>query len=135
MSSLLQRLTTNPKKLFLIDGIGALVSIFFLGVVLVWLDDKIGMPINVLYILASLPIFFAIYSFCCYFLLKSNWRPYLKGIAILNLMYCLLTIGLLFFYDHNLTFLGWTYFILELLVIVIIAGIELKASKSTVEHH
>ncbi|MFK7811754.1 MAG: hypothetical protein AB8B59_04615 [Maribacter sp.] len=120
------------KNLFLIDGIGALVSIFFLGFVLVWLEDKIGMPINVLYILAGLPVFFALYSFSCYFFLKKNWKPFLKGIAILNLLYCFLTIGLLFFYDHKLTFLGWLYFTLELLVIVIIAGIELKASQSTI---
>jgi len=122
------KLKNNIRKLFLIDAIGALVSIFFLGVVLVWLEDKIGMPRNVLYILASLPVFFAIYSFSCYLFVKNNWSPFLKGIAILNLLYCFLTIGLLFFYDHNLTILGWTYFIVELIIIIVLVGIEFKAS-------
>lgn len=133
MPSLLRKLTSNPKELFLIDGIGALVSILFLGVVLVWLEDKIGMPKNVLYILASLPIFFAIYSFSCYFFLKNNWKPFLKGIAILNLLYCFLTIGLLFFLDHNLTFLGWTYFIIELIILGFLIAIEFKASTKNSE--
>lgn len=123
---------SNQKKLFLIDGIGAIISGLFLGVVLVWLEDKIGMPKNVLYFLAILPIFFAVYSFGCYFFLKSNYAPYLKGIAIMNLMYCFLTIGLLFFYDHDLTFLGWTYFIVELLVLAVLISFEFKASSKEI---
>jgi len=118
----------NSKRLFLIDGLGALVSMFFLGVVLVWLEDKIGMPKHLLYLLAILPIFFAVYSFGCYFLLKGHNGPFLKGIAILNLLYCFLTLGLLFFYDHDLTFLGWSYFIVELLVLGILIVWEFRAS-------
>jgi len=86
------------------------------------------MPKNVLYLLACLPIFFTIYSFSCYFFLKRNWSLFLKGIAILNLLYCFLTIGLLFFYDHNLTFLGWMYFIVKLIILSILITIEFKAS-------
>lgn len=126
-------LTNSNKKLFLIDGIGALVSILFLGVVLVWLVDMIGMPKNVLYLLASLPIFFAIHSFSCYIFLKGNWKPFLKGIAVLNLLYCFLTIGLLFFFDHNLTFLGWTYFIIELIILGVLITIEFKVSSENSE--
>ncbi|TMM56102.1 hypothetical protein FEE95_15840 [Maribacter algarum] len=122
----------GTKKLFLIDGIGALVSALFLGVVLVWLEDRIGLPIKVLYFLAILPVFFAIYSFSCYFF-KDNSKPFLKGIATLNLLYCFLTIGLLFLYDHNLTFLGWTYFIAELIVLVILIWLEFKASSKNTQ--
>lgn len=121
-------LYTNQKKIFLIDGFGALVSALFLGVVLVCLEDKIGMQKNVLYFLSILPIFYAIYSFCCYFFLKSDLRPYLKGIAVLNLLYCFLTIGILLFFNHNLTFLGWTYFIIELIILGVLIVIEFKAS-------
>ena len=116
------------KRLFLIDGFGALVSALFLGVVLVGLGDKIGMPKNVLHLLAILPIFFAIYSFSCYFFLKRDSRLFLKGIAALNLLYCCLTIGLLLLYDHKLTLLGWTYFVAELLVLAVLIFLEFKAS-------
>lgn len=124
----MSNLRTNPKRLFLIDGIGALVSMFFLGVVLVWLEDKIGMPIQVLYFLAVLPSFFAVYSFSCHYFLTNNWKPFLRGIAILNLLYCCLTISLLFYYNHHLTILGWTYFIVELIVLFVLITVEFKAS-------
>lgn len=128
MQSPLKTLIANPRKLFLVDAIGALVSVLFLGVVLVYLEDKIGMTKNVLYILASLPIFFASYSFSCYLFLNNNWSPFIKGIAIMNFLYSLLTIGILFFYDHNLTVLGWTYFVVELIILFVLIRIEFKAS-------
>ncbi len=122
----------SAKKLFLIDAIGALVSAFFLGVVLSGLQEKIGIPKHILYLLAILPVFFAIYSFSCYFFLREKQRFFLKGIAILNLMYCFLTIGLLFFHNRNLTWLGWTYFVVELIILFVLIRIELKASTSDV---
>lgn len=125
-------LKLDIKKLFLIDGIGALVSAFFLGVVLIGLQEKIGMPKSMLYFLATLPVFFAVYSFTCYFFLKENQKPFLRGIAILNLMYCFLTIGLLFLYDHNLTLLGWTYFVVELIILFVLICIEFKASMKNI---
>ena len=48
----------NPKKLFLIDGFGAIISAFLLGVVLVKFEEKIGVPVSVLYLLATIPLFF-----------------------------------------------------------------------------
>lgn len=40
----------NPKSYFLIDGLGALVSTFFLGGILPALQNYIGMPTRLLYI-------------------------------------------------------------------------------------
>ncbi len=47
--------TLKPKQLFLLDAFGALLSAFFLGFVLVKYQVYIGMPENVLYILALIP--------------------------------------------------------------------------------
>jgi len=120
------QLKLDPKKLFLIDALGALVSAFFLGVVLVRFNSLIGMPIETLYVLATLPCFFAVYSFYCYFFVKSNWRPFLKIVAVVNLMYCCLTISLMFFYSVKLELWGWAYFVVEILVIITLVSIELK---------
>lgn len=128
MSSLFQRLIANPKQLFLIDGLGALVSAFFLGIVLVQLQPLIGIQLNVLYFLAILPIFLAIYSFSCHYFLKNNHLLFLKGIAIANLLYCCLTLVLVVFYFKSLTVLGLTYFLVEILIVSVIIGFELKAS-------
>ena len=40
------KLPTNPKKLFFIDGCGAILSAFLLGIVLVRFEKYIGMPIK-----------------------------------------------------------------------------------------
>lgn len=129
MSSVLQRLISNPKQLFFIDGLGALVSAFFLGVVLVRLHETIGMQLNILYFLAILPIFFAMYSFSCYFFLADNHRTFLRGIAFANLLYCCITLSLVVYYYNSLTVLGLTYFLVELIIVGVIIAIEFKASK------
>ena len=53
----------HPKKLFLIDGLGAMLSAFLLGIVLVELETIFGIPTSVLYWLASFPIFFTLVDF------------------------------------------------------------------------
>ncbi|MEM6633615.1 MAG: hypothetical protein AAF694_28335 [Bacteroidota bacterium] len=57
----------SPKKLLIIDGLGALLSAFLLGVVLVRFESQVGMPRNSLYVLAAFPCIFAIYDLISYF--------------------------------------------------------------------
>lgn len=119
-------MSLSPKQLFLLDGLGALLSTFLLGFVLVKLEYLFGMPQKELYFLASIPFFFAIYDFICYWKIQENWRPYLKAIAIANLLYCCVSVAFVFHSYHQLTSLGFGYFILELIIVIIIGGIELK---------
>lgn len=123
LHQLFKKFKTNPKQLFLIDGFGALVSAFFLGVVLVKYENVFGMPRPILYWLSFAACVFAIYDFVCYFKSKGNWRPFLKTIALINIFYCAITIGLLFFHQ-KITALGITYFLLEVLIVVSLAIFE-----------
>jgi len=116
----------TPKKLFKLDSIGALISAFLLGVVLVNMEKVFGMPSRILYFLALVACIFAVYSFWHYRNIKENWQAYLKAIALANLAYCCLTIGLLFYFRQQLTILGFLYFGMEVLVIVSLAVFELK---------
>jgi hypothetical protein len=75
----------NPKKLFLIDSLGGLVSAFMLGVVLARFEDTFGMPPMVLYVLAFLASLFFAYSFFCFIHVTEHWRSYMKVIAVANL--------------------------------------------------
>lgn len=125
---LINTLTSNPKRLFLIDGFGALLSAFLLGFVLVRLEHLFGIPPSVLYILATFPIAFAVYDFLCYAMIKSNVPPFLKGIANANLLYCILSITLAFYHRQELTNLGWVYIILEITIVIFLAKVELKAA-------
>jgi hypothetical protein len=124
--SIVDSLTSNSKRIFLIDGLGALLSAFFLGIILVKFEVSFGMSRAILYALSSVACLFAIYSLCCYFFNFNNWQTYLKVIIIANTLYCSLTIGLVFFFYKSLTILGLIYFILELMVLIVLIFIERK---------
>lgn len=122
------KLISNLKTLFLIDALGALLTAFSLGVILVKFEESFGMPRRVLHFLSLVACIFMVYSFCCYFFIARNRRPYLKAIAIANMMYCCLTLGLVFYFYQSLTILGLIYFLLEIMVVSVLIFIELKAS-------
>lgn len=121
------------KKYFLIDGLGALVSAFLLGVVLVQFEWFFGIPKSALYLLAFLPCLFAVYDFYCYFRVNRTLATFLKGIGILNLLYCCLSIGLAIQHQELITKYGWFYIIIEVLIVAFIGIIELRAAKRSAE--
>lgn len=125
----MQRLQNNPRSLFVIDGVGALISAFLLGVVLVQFESAIGMPVKALYILAALPVGFALYDAICYWRLKQNFGPFIKGIALINIGYCGLSVAFLSQHHESLTALGWVYFVGELLIVLFLSGVEWQVGK------
>lgn len=131
--SLINWFSRNLKQLFLIDAIGAAVTAYFIGIVLVKFDAYFGMPRQVLYVLATIALIFWVYSTCCYLFIKRNFKPFLKLIIFANLLYCCLTIALLFFYFKQLTILGFVYFIGEILVIVGLVLIEKRVCERLVD--
>lgn len=121
-------MSINPKKLFLVDGLGALFSAFMLGFVLVWLEEYFGIPIHILYILAVFPILFFIYDMLVFRFVEKRIRLFLKVISVLNILYCILSLILVFGHYQELRLLGWIYIISEILIVLIIAGIEWKTA-------
>ncbi|OSZ79049.1 hypothetical protein CAP35_12605 [Chitinophagaceae bacterium IBVUCB1] len=129
MPSLISNLTSNPKRLLLIDGIGAIISAVLLALVLGQHVAVFGMPQQVLYKLAAMAGVFAVYSLSCHALLRSGFKPYLRTIAFANLLYCCITLVLMFVYFQELTIYGIIYFINEKIVVGSLAYIELRAAK------
>jgi hypothetical protein len=82
------------KNIFLIDGMGAVLTALLLSQLLARLVPVFGMPSAILYPLAAIAACFAIYSLLCHLLVKKNWKPFLRGIAVANTLYCLTDIGL-----------------------------------------
>lgn len=119
----------EPRTLFLIDGMGALLSAFMLGVLLPPFQELIGLPLQALHFLAIIPIFFAVFSLYHYFKFSPNWRPFLTSIATLNILYCILTASLLVFYQGEVHLWGYVYFILEIIVVLTLSFVELKQAK------
>lgn len=126
---LLKKAENNPKKLFIIDGLGALLSAFLLGFVLVIFKDDVGIPLGTLYLLASFPIAFAIFDFYCYLKGNKTTGTFLKIIALLNVQYCIVSFGFALYHSETLTSLGWIYISIEILIILLLSAIEFTVGK------
>ena len=70
-----------------------------------------------------------------YLLIKKNGKPYLKIIAYINLIYCGLTLGLILYFNSELTNLGLIYFFSELAVIITLAIVELKSASKFIDNN
>jgi hypothetical protein len=129
VQNIIPKLGLRPRNVFLLDGIGALISAVFLIALLAPFENIFGMPRKVLYAL-SIPAFgFAVYSLSCYFFDVQRWQLFLKLIALANFIYCCVTFGLVIQEYHSLTMLGVAYFLGEIVVIFAVISIELMAIK------
>ena len=131
MKLAIQILSSNPKRVFLIDGIGAFLSAMFLFAILSFFKKEFGLPQNTLYLLFIIACIFSIYSITSYYLIGKKWRTYLRIILIANMLYCVLTIMLLVISHDTVTLFGLIYFILEILTIGCIVFIELQTVSKT----
>lgn len=126
LSQLLKKAIAHPRQVFLIDGLGALLTAVMLGIVLAQLESFFGMPRAKLYVLAGIAVIFAIYSLTCYWRLPIHWQPYLRAIAVANLLYCCVTAGLVVYLYEELTIWGIGYFVGEIVIVVSLAIFEWK---------
>lgn len=118
----------QPKTIFLIDGIGALLSAILLGLVLTRFESFFGLPKNVLYVLSGIAVLFSIYSLTNAVIKPDKSAPRLRFIAVANLLYCVLTVVLLIAFYQQLTVYDLLYFVGELLIILSLAYYELRAA-------
>lgn len=128
IKSTIKYFSKTPRTLFLLDGLGATLTTFSLFFILRHFYDHFGMPTYILTYLSIIGLVYCAYSMSCYFLLKGNWTPFLRAISIGNLLYCVLTMVLIYYYFNDLTRLGLTYFLLEVSIIVLLVYIELKVA-------
>lgn len=128
---LVDRISLNPKRLFWVDAFGAILSAFLLGVVLVKLESVFGIPAKTLYFLAFLPAVFVLYDFYCLIRVKENIGLFLKGIAYINLVYCCISFGLAFYHYKKITYMGWSYVLLEICILIALASLEFRTAELT----
>lgn len=131
MSEIIKRLIRNPKTLFLVDSLGALVTALILFAILKNFYNYFGMPQTLLAYLSMIAVVFCLYSMSCFILVKDNWQPFLRVISYANLLYCCLTLSLLVYYYQSITIFDVTYFIAEIISVCGLVFIELKAVRKS----
>ena len=128
MNKLINRLADNPKTVFIIDSLGALLTAFFLFVIIRSFNEYFGMPKTALYYLSIIAVCFCLYSAVCFFFLKKRVALFIRIIGFLNLLYCLITTLLIIKYYPQLTMIGGLYFLFEILIISVLVYIELNVA-------
>ena len=116
----------DAKNIFLVDGIGAIVSAFSLGIILPVIQKWIGMPAETLYLLSLWALAYGLYSLSCFWLIRPKALGWLKAILTANLVYCIFTLGLVIQYLPKVTTLGLIYFLLEIMIILGLVFYERK---------
>jgi hypothetical protein len=127
-----QQVILIPRNVFLLDGIGALVSSLFLVVLLAPFESFFGMPSDYVYQLAIPAFVFAVYSIACYVFNPNNWQPFMKLIALANFIYCCVTFYLILKLFYRLTQFGVLYFLLEIAVIFMVIALEINTIRKQV---
>jgi ABC-type long-subunit fatty acid transport system fused permease/ATPase subunit len=128
MNKIVNTFIKKPSLLFLTDAIGAFTTSFLLFVVLRNLDTYFSMPDAILKVLAAVAAVFFIYSISCFFLLKEKWAFFIKIIMVLNMLYCLTTLGILMLNYSALTLFDLLHFLGEIMIISTLVVIEFRTS-------
>ena len=127
MQQFINKLALNPKRIFLIDGLGAFLTVLFLLIISRTLNEYVEMPKMILNILSVTASVFCIYSLYCFlFLSDKKLYPFLQAIIIANILYSCLTLGLVIYNYSRLTIVGVTYFLLETAVIFSLVFFEIN---------
>lgn len=127
MKESIQQFLAKPKNIFLIDAVGALITFALLFLVLRPFNAFFGLSKATLEYLSLLALTFSIYSFTCFFLAKNKWKLYLKIICTANILYCILTFGILLSNYKSISIFGIIYFLGEIVVIAGLVFLKIKA--------
>jgi hypothetical protein len=126
-------MTMNEHTVFLWDGVGALLSALLLGLVLPAIHPLIGMPVPILSLLSALALLYAVYDFSCLRWVDKHDPKWLGVVIFANLFHVIVTVIYLWIYASEIKPLGFTYFVGEILVVLVIVFYELKIVRSLVD--
>lgn len=115
----------HPERLFIVDGIGALVTSGTLLGVARWYPIAFGLPTDILVVLGRIAVVFAVYSITCFVVRPRRARLLLRLIALANLSYCVLTLWAVVRHGAVMTPLGVAYFFMETVIVVGLSYVEL----------
>jgi len=119
----------KPWQIFLIDGMGALLSAILLCVVQYY-KEVFGVPDAMFQLLIPFQVLFACYSFTCLLSKSGKQKILLTVIIICNVLYALYSLLLVYLNADQLSTIGIIYFMLEILVILLLVSLELRWRKT-----
>ncbi len=132
---LIRSLQNNPTTIFIVDGIGALLTAFSLGFILVRFEEVFGIPSQALYKLAVIPIIYLGFDIFSYQQGQKHVGRNLTILAVLNLIYCCISLGIGIYHFQVLKIWGWLYIFNEIIIIVILSMFEIRVGREERAKH
>jgi len=117
------------RKLFLLDGSGALLTALMLMLVLPKLDLLTGIDPDMITVMVLIAFLLTAMSLTFFFTYNQQSYKVLQVIGISNLLYSGIIVVVLLVYGSSMKPLGMTYFILEGLVVVLLGLVEIRKHK------
>lgn len=125
----IERFQQHPHLIFLIDGLGAILTALLLLLALPNLPEVFTMPARILQFLGSIAVILAAYSVSNYFIKLAQVRLLIRIIAVGNLLYCLLSVFIVSKLFTTISAWDKVYFAGEVLIVLALAVFEWKLSQ------
>ncbi len=113
------------ESLLVVDAIGACLSAAIIGGLFLPVIIETGIPQSKLLLLAVFALSIALVGWAAWFF-GVTVKSRLRIVICLNVGYCLVTIFSLATQRGTMTVLSWLYFPTEILVIVLLVGLEMR---------
>jgi len=127
---MLAQLIKNPRKILLIDAIGAFITASILFIVAKKYQVYFGLPQLTLTFLSYTALVIFSYSLGSFLFIKKISKTIMQLLMTINLLYCGLTFGLVIYLYSEITFFGITYFVAEIVIILLLVTIERIVTKT-----
>lgn len=116
----------SARQVFLVDGLGGVLTATLLGLVLPMFHERIGLGPWTLRWLGLAGLGYAVFSLSTYLRSPLRMVPYLRVIILANLAYCVTIAVVLVANRAEVTVLGFVYFAIEVGVILTLVGLETR---------
>jgi hypothetical protein len=119
----------KPKSLLLVDGIGAFYTASMLLIIKNIFINYISLPLILFDYLAIMAYCMGLFSLAANMFVKKDFYIYLRVIAIVNFIYCTITLSVLVLYYKQVMIWEVAYFVIEVLVVLPLILIEIRVSQ------
>lgn len=128
MQELIQYFQQQPKKIFLFDGLGAMLSTALLYFLLMPNAAWIGLSVTQINALVIGALCLVGYDLIARIVYTPERGWLIKVLALLNTLYCITTLSVLILHYTSITILGWAYFLGEMAIVGVLVYLEWKIS-------
>lgn len=126
----MKKIDLAARNVFLIDGIGAILTSIFMFLLLAPYHEYLGLPKHHLLTFGKIAVVLGFYSFSIYLSFKRPGPLFFYLISFFNLGYVLYTSTILIHQMQFITIWGWLYFIGEIAILFSLIVVEWKTARN-----